>query len=203
MTLRSTMSDLIITLRGLTNTGTDDYTIAGRTYWSNEQLQTALDRRRFEVRQATMQGYSQLVGGGTVRWTEYQAPWKWLEKTDGGTARFWIQDATGATISVSNYSVDYTSGLVTFTGDQGGSIRMVSGYAYDVYGAAADVWSEKAAQYATAIDFSTDNHNVKRSHIVKSCEKMAKRFDLMAGATYISDTPGSVTIYRGDTANAD
>jgi hypothetical protein len=46
------------------------------------------------------------------------------------------------------------------------------------------------------IDFSTDNHNIKRSHIVAQCEMMAKRYQAMA----ISGDIGSADMVRGDRA---
>lgn len=197
--LRDTMNDLILQLRGMTNAGTADYTVAGIDYFSSYHLQDALDRHAYSVRDHDLTSFEQLDTGGTVVFKEYQANWRNLETSDGGTARFVIRDATGAVIAGTLYSVDYQRGLVTFTSNQGGSSRMVTTTAYDIYAAAADIWAQKASYYATQIDFSTDNHNVKRSHIVAQCETMAKRYRDMSGTPYDDGTSGSVvSIVRSD-----
>jgi hypothetical protein len=40
------MTELIATLRGLTNAGTADYTIGTVNFWSDDELQRVLDRHR-------------------------------------------------------------------------------------------------------------------------------------------------------------
>ena len=50
MTVRDTMAELIADLRALTDAGTSDYTVGGVSYWSDQQLQDALDGRRQAVR---------------------------------------------------------------------------------------------------------------------------------------------------------
>ena len=44
------MTRLMQLLRGLTNAGTADYTIGLFTYWCNDRLQDALDRRHTFVK---------------------------------------------------------------------------------------------------------------------------------------------------------
>ncbi len=195
---RSTMTSLIQTLRGLTYAGTADYTAGTVAYWTDDQLQTVLDRHRFEIREEMLSAYPVTVGGGTVQWYDYQSQYRWYESTDGGTARYIIKDTLGATVSASNYSANYENGLITFTSNTGGTVYTVTGFVFDMYGAAADVWNQKAAYYATSIDFSTDNHNVRRSHILQNCERMAARYEAMSGTPYQSSNVA--TIYRGDAA---
>jgi len=48
MAARTGMNDLITELRGMTNAGSADTTIAGTAYWSDNQLQAILDRNRFD-----------------------------------------------------------------------------------------------------------------------------------------------------------
>jgi hypothetical protein len=188
---RATMNALIEVLRGFTNAGTADYTIAGIDYFSNDHLEAILDRRCTELREVAMTAHE-------LRsvYKDYSIPSGWLETSDGGTARFIVEEVDGTDIAGTLYTVDYENGKVTFVNDQAGSARYVTARSYDIYGAAADVWRQKANQYATMIDFSTDNHNIKRSHIVAQCEMMAKRYQAMA----ISGDIGSADMVRGDRA---
>lgn len=195
MTARTTMSSLISTLRGMTNAGTADYTVAGSAYWSDDQLQTILDRYRAEVRQEPLNSFPVTTTGGSVAWYDYQSASRWFETTNGGTARFVVKDAGGTVNGTANWSADYERGLITFGANTGGTAYYLTGYAYDVYAAAADVWRQKAGQYAVAIDFSTDNHRVTRSHIVKECQRMA---DYYAGMAVTSVTSGSANMERSD-----
>jgi hypothetical protein len=192
------MSDLINELRGLTYTGTADYTAGTVAFWSDAQLEAVLDRHRWEVRDEYMTAYPTQTTGGSVEWYDYQSRYRWFESSDGGTARYIIKNSTGTTVAGTTYAAQYANGMVVFAADTGGDSYSVTGFAYDVYGAAADVWNQKAAYYASAIDFSTDNHNVRRSHILQNCERMAAKFDAMSGLP----VQGSniATIYRGDQA---
>lgn len=111
-------------------------------------------------------------------------------------ARFIIQNGTGGTISTADYSVDYPRGLVTFVADTTGQTRYVTGYAYDMNAAAADVWTQKAAHYSVAYDVNTDNHGLKRSQIIANCMMLAKEF--AAGAAV-----RSISVDRSDTGEVD
>ena len=193
---RASMSSLISSLRYMTNAGSADYTIAGASHWTDNQLQDALDRRRYEVREETLTAYEALQTGGTVAWFDYQSEFTWFETTDGGTARFILQNAAGSVLGTATYSVNYERGLVTFTSDMGGSTVYLTGFAYDIYGAAADIWRAKAGHAAEMVDFSTDNHSVKRSHQTDAFLRMASKYDSMSGAPVRAD--GNTTIYRSD-----
>jgi hypothetical protein len=192
---RSTMSSLISTLRGMTNAGTADYTIAGSAYWTGDQLQTVLDRYSIAVREEPLTSFSVTISG-TVTWKDYQSNYRWFETTDGGTARFTVSDGQGNNQGTANWSADYERGLVTFGSNTGGSALYLTGYAYDVYAAAADVWRQKASQYAITFDFTTDNHSVKRSHIAGQCERMANYYASLASTG--ANGSGSGTTERSD-----
>lgn len=193
---RATMASLISDLRGMTSAGSADYTIASAPYWTDDQLQDILDRYRYEVRNDLMTQYEELISG-TTYWKEFQSEYKWFETTDGGTARFWITGAIGDKQGTADWTMDYRRGLATFNASQGGSARYAWGFSYDLNGAASDVWRQKAGHYAEAIDFSTDNHSIKRSQIAAMCLKMADKFDAMSGVPIVSEGGGS-TIIRSD-----
>jgi hypothetical protein len=180
---RATMNDLISRLRGLTQAGTADYTIAGVTYHSDDHLQEALDANRLDIYREYLSYVREYVGGGTVEYKVYAGKWGNFEKTDGGSAIFFVADSLGDAIGTADYSVDYQRGVITFDADQGGSARYLTGRSYDLYGAAADVWRMKAAHYSiTAFDFSTDNHSVKRSQLKTQAQEMSGYYASMARA---------------------
>jgi hypothetical protein len=180
---RSTMDDLITRLRGLTQAGTADYTIAGVTYHSDDHLQEALDDNRLDIYRERLSYVREYVGGGTAEYKVYAGKWGNFEKTDGGTAIFFVADTDGDNIGTALYSVDYQRGVITFDADQGGTARYLTARSYDLYGAAADVWSMKAAHYSiTSFDFSTDNHSVKRSQLKTQAHEMSRYYASMARA---------------------
>ena len=191
---RSTMTNLIQTVRGFAQAGTAEYTAGTVNYWSDDQIQEVLDRHCYEVRSETLESFPVTVSGGTTQWKDYQSAYRWFEATDGGTARFIVQDSTGSTIT--SYTAQAQRGLITFNQNTGGTVYQLTGFAYDVYGAAADIWTQKAAQYAVKIDFKTDNHEVRRSHIMQNIDMMIARYTSMSGAPYQSSNVA--TIYRGD-----
>jgi len=189
------MSSLITTLRGFCNAGTADFTVGSSTFFSDDQLQTTLDRYATPVREEPLDSYP-VTTGGTVNWLEYQSSNRFFEDTSGGTARFIVKDSTGSVQGTANWSADYEKGIVTFGTNQGGTIYNLTGYSYDVYAAAADVWYQKAAHAAEQIDFATTVHKITRNHVTAQCMSMARRFESMATTTV---TSGAV-IARGDMA---
>jgi hypothetical protein len=171
----------------MTVTGTADYSIATVTYWSDDQLQTVLDNHRADV-----QFYPLTVTpwqmAGSVTYREYHSG---LQDIEQGTVTY-LQTSAGSSVGTSGYSVDYARGIVTFTANQVGTAYYITTRTYDLYGAAAEVWQNKAAQVAQRFDFSTDNHSIKASQL---------RAQYMAQANYYNGLKPiqSVTIYRGDT----
>lgn len=192
---RTTMSDLILTLRGLTSAGSAEYTVNGSAYWTDDQLQAVLDRHVCNVRHAELQPIGQVGAGGSISYYDYQSSKRFFETTGGGTSRFIVQDESGGTIGTAAYTVDYPRGLVTFGTATGGLSRYVTGFSFDLNAAAADVWNQKASHYVTAYDFSTDNHSLRRGQIIDNCLKMAKEYG-SGGAVY------TVSVDRSDTDEA-
>jgi hypothetical protein len=200
-TARASMADLITALRGYTAAGFNEYAVAALPYWSDAQLQAILDRHCTIVTNEPMYPFETIEAGAVVAYYNYQAPGKYWESTSGGTARFVVQDETFDTVGTAAYSVDYNRGLVTFGTTTAGATRYVSGYCYDLAGAAAEVWNQKASHYVTAYDFSTDNHNMRRSQIIDNCLKMAREYTTGMAASMINGGGvRSVTVERSDTS---
>jgi hypothetical protein len=188
---RSTLATLIERVRGMTNAGTADYTIGTAAYWDADHVQDVLDRYRLDVYQEQL-GMIEKWVGGTVQYLEYQSHYTNLEETSGGTAIFYLEDGAGSDIGTSLYSVDYQRGRVTFAADTSGTTYYLTARSYDLNAAAADIWRQKASYFSeSAIDFSTDNHRVSNSQVIKNCMDMAARFESMS-------LPQVSTLYRSD-----
>ncbi|MHB0968104.1 MAG: hypothetical protein ACYC36_16835 [Bellilinea sp.] len=197
MTARTGMTDLIASLRGMTNAGTADYSVGTTAYWSDDQLQAKLDAHRLDFYSAELTHITAMEGGAVVYKT-YRAPYRNLE---GGTVNFLLVDFQGTPAGTADYTADYTTGTVTFTADQAAKQWWLTGRSYDIYAAAADVWRMKAAHASeTSYDFSTDNHSIKGSNIPMQCLKMADYYEKQSMMSSLKVTGGhSVIMERSDT----
>jgi hypothetical protein len=190
---RSGLSDLFLQVRAMTDAGTADYTQTGGTavYWDDNQLQIVLDRHRTDITFEPLQMVPKRVGGGTVQYLEYRSEYANFEQTTGGTAIFIVEDSTGTDSGTANWSADYARGVVTFGSDQAGTAYYLTGRSYDLNAAAADIWRTKAAQASKRFDFSSDNHSVSRSQLMKNALEMASYYE---GKASVAVT----TLYRSD-----
>lgn len=198
MATRSGMTDLIQRVRDLSAAGGDDYTIDLTTYWSDDQIQAALDRNRVDVVDEAVPPTASVASGGTTEYKLYQSRWRSLEETTGGTAVFYLRDGTGTRVGTASYSVDYDLGRVEFASSvTGGSTLYLNARAYDVYGAAADIWRQKAAHVASRMDFSADGASFKASQLVTQYERQAQA---CARKATFGEAAGvqTVTMYRDD-----
>ena len=172
---RSGMAELIQRLRALTATGTADYTVGTVSYWTDDQLEDVLDRRRTDLRRDPLT-LEPLLDGGTTRYYDYYFARENVEGTASGTAAWRVENSNGSTIGASNYSLNIDSRVISFTTDTLGTAYYLSGRAYDMERAAADVWEQKAADVADRFDLEIDNHNMKRSQLYDHYMKMATQF---------------------------
>ena len=196
MTARTGMTDLITSLRGMTNAGTADYTVGATTYWSDDQLQAALDAHRMDFYQADLAQITAMESGAVV-WKTYRSPYRNLE---GGTVNFTVIDGLGNVAGTADYSADYPNGIITFSANQAGKIWYLTARAYDIYAAAADVWRMKAAHASAEFDFTTDNHSIKGSQLSAQCLKMADYYERQSMMSSLLVKGGhTVLIERGDT----
>jgi hypothetical protein len=176
----------------MANAGTADMTIGTVSYWSDDQLQTVLDRYRTDYVDRPLYPVFETQPAGTLHAYRYISGAQNLEATDGGTAVFVVKDMAFNPSGTANWTPDYPRGEVTFIADTLGHSYHLTGRAYNLNKAAADVWRTKASYYSvSSIDWSTDNMSVKRSQVVKQAYDMAAYYDQQAG-------PESIDIYRGD-----
>lgn len=192
---RTGMSALLTEFRGLAEAGSAEYSVAGTSYWSDDQLQDVLDIHRRDVIFEPLQMYPVQIAGGSVGYYDYRSSYGYYEATTGGTAILYLQDSTGETIGSSNYTTDARRGQFQFSANQIGTVYYLTGRSYDLNAAAADIWRRKAAHYApTSFDFSTDNHSIHRSQIYQHCKEMADYFDGNSASAV-----SSVQMIRSDT----
>ncbi len=180
--------DLVQQLRGMCNAGTAEYTVGIQTYWSDDQLEQVLDRHMMALDFVPLSAIPRQTAGGSLLWTEYRAPCGNLER---GTALV-VQDSSGATASA--YTADYNRGVILFSADQSGTAYYLTGRSFDMNGAAAEVWTQKASQAASSFDWSSDNHSVKRSQLIAQAQQMARFYANAANVTV-------TTMYRADTVH--
>jgi len=196
MAARTGMTNLIQRVRDLTSAGSADYVAGATTYWTDDQIQAALDRNRAEVTDEVLSTVPTVNSGGTVEYLIYESQWRDLENTTGGTVIHYLRDGTGARVGTALYTADYERGRYSFASSTGGSTLMLTARAYDLYGAAADIWRQKAAHVADRFDFSADGASFKASQLIAQYTDMAKRAE--SKATFGGEAARSVTMYRDD-----
>lgn len=182
------MVDILNELRTLTESSTSDYSLGAVTYWSDVQLQSILDRNAWQMDAEPMSVVPAYISGG-YEYKNFYVGRGWLEQSTGGTAIFYVMDVDGNVVDSGDYSVDYNIGQVAFTVDQeSGALYLVTCVSYDMNASAAEVWRRKAAHFHSAVDFSTDNHSIKREQMYKHCIEQAQRFESISeGANESAD----------------
>ncbi len=180
---RSGMLDLIDMVRSMADVGSADFKIGAVSYWSDAQIQQALDKHRITVYQEELQPWPTIDTDGSYTYQEYRANHGYLES---GTAVFSVQQTNGG--SAPSYTADYLHGIVTFAADTAGSAYMLSARAYDLDAAAADIWRGKAANAAKYFDFRTDNHQISKSQLYKQFMDMAAHYQSQSITTSFTVT---------------
>lgn len=193
---RAGMVELITNLRALTNAGTADYTLAGRTYWSDLDLERILDEVRQDVRLLPLAAVAELSAGSTLYHDYYipQGAGQVWERADGGTAVWRVHDGTGTVQGTANYTVDYEAGRIRFTADTGGAAYYLDGRSYNMNLAAARVYRRKAAYAAAAVDWQTDGHRVNASQEAKAYLSLAEMYEMEAGVQPVRMMRGDVNV---------
>lgn len=166
---RSGMDNLISRWRRMV----DD---AGTAVWSDDQAQELLDDNRVTVYAESLTAIAQDTGT-TVTYTVYHSRYGNQEELASGITVWRLFDASGSTIGTASYTVDYQRGIVTFGADQHGSARYLDARSYDLAGAAADAWRQRAGMQADGYDFSADGASYNRSQWFKHCQEMAAVYD--------------------------
>lgn len=180
---RAGMTDVIAELRGMADAAADEYTVAGITYWSDDQLQDILDECRHDYYSQPLYAATENVGGTTVYRSYYLPAAGPIERLDSGDEAWLLQDADGVEAGTADYTAHYAAGYIRFGSDQVGKSWALTYRAYDMHKAAAQVWERKAAHVASRFDLVTDNHNLKRSQLREGYLQMASWHRGQSGAS--------------------
>ena len=187
--MRSGMSAVVEELRQKTEAGNDDYEIAEKSYWSDNDLEAVLDgQRNYHA------GISLVAKGVPVendtQYYRYEFPPEFsqlaVEGTAEGTAYFNVLLSTGAAVAAGgtpDWTFSPSDKAITFDRDTEGTAYYWSGYSYNINEAAREVWTKKAAHAWTAINFAADGARFDREALHKHCLTMA---DLMVEVQGIS-----------------
>jgi len=172
MAARTGMANLISRWRRMV----DD---TGTATWSDDQAQQILDVNRTDFWWDSMAPAPEKSGGSTI-YTTYLLRRQNLEESSSGSAYWRVFDGAGMTIGTANYAVDYLTGIITFASDQMGSARFLTGRAFDLNGAAASAWRERAALSASLYNFQADGGRYDRAQWFEHCVKMAEYYGNLA-----------------------
>lgn len=183
MAARSGMTSLIGQFRALV----DD---AGTATFTDDRAQEILDDHRIDFYQDSLVVTPQQVASGSVAYHVYTSAYRYIEGTASGTVAFRLYDSFG-TVITSGYTEDMNRGRFVFTADQVGSARYVDGRSYDLYGAVAAGWRQRASAQADGYDFRVEGRQYSRSQWFKHCMDLAKFYESEARST-------QAVIERGD-----
>lgn len=167
MALRTGMSDLAGRLRRLV----DD---AGTAVWTDAQLQDVMDQHKFRIHRERLESERTMLSDTAHEYRVYHSRWTDLE--GGGSATFKLEDSSGTQRGTADYTADYLRGMVTMTADQEGTALYLTGWTYDLNGAAADCWRERATLVSSYYDAKTDGHSLSRSQWFEHCQQAAEMY---------------------------
>ena len=143
--------------------------------WADNDLDIILRAHRQRVVRDPLTAESTYTGAGTVVYKIFHSRFDNFEEYSAGAADIYrVEDGAGTqrTIGTADASPDYETGIVTMATDQEGTALYVSGWSYDLNGAAMDLWQERAAKVALAYDVNLDGHGLSRSQMLKACQGM-------------------------------
>lgn len=180
MAVRDGMANLIQRLREDCDAGTADFTVAGGTYWTGEQLQRQLDLQRTDVYREAIAPTETFVNNESQYFDYY---WRFgnVEEAASGSAAWRLEDANGSALGTGQYSIDYDAKHIIFPSTTDGSTYYLTYRTFNVNLAAAEVWEKKAANVSSKFDVSTDNHSLKRSQLRAAYLENARQLRKKAG----------------------
>jgi len=185
MTARAGMTHLIARLRAMTETAAGDYSVDGLSYWSDDQLQDALDAQINRIDLGLIEPLPEAAGGRT-EWRDYPIGATDLEEPDSGLPYWSLTDAAGQEVAPEGYTLDPLSGVVRFSADQAGAVYFVKARSYDLARAAAVVWRMKMAHAASLYDFRAEDQQFSRGQWFDHCRQMADLYTRQSAPTFVA-----------------
>lgn len=193
MAVRTTCLDLIHRLRRFAG---DPY--SHTQFFSDDDLQDILDRHRVPWRQLELSfGYT-VSSSGTYIYTDYYARGESGEAEVGDWEKgYLLQGPDWATVTPT--TSDENTGHWTFAapGGQLPPVRL-TGYSYELAGAAVECWESKASFYAPKFDAQAQGLMARRSQIYDHCCDRIEHFKMeqplaiahLVRTDVIQDIPG-------------
>lgn len=172
MAVRTSMTDLVLNLRSRTGAATDDV-FQGITYWSGDQLQNILDSFKHPQTDVVLTALPQKITG-VKQWLVFRFDLvgaAWVEPF------YVVRDSSGTAV-MAPYTVEITEryGYVTFASDHGSGSLTIDFTSYDANMAAAEVWSQKAAQRYDFINLKGGDHSFSAEQEYTHCVDRAAYF---------------------------
>lgn len=160
MSVRTSMADLISQVRTLIGdfAGTDQVL-------SDQEIQDAMDVHRCEARYMPLKPLVSYVNGVTqyLIWVSHLTHWE--------SNAVLVDDRYRSLIPG---EADCINGRWAFSSSQ--TAVLITGFSYDLYGAAADLLETWAAKSATEFDFSADGATFHRSQKGEALRKLATEY---------------------------
>jgi hypothetical protein len=142
--------------------------------WTDEDLQDALDKNRREARYFRLCEQPTLAAGGSTTYLVYLANLPDWEGSENSSTPALV-DSNFAAISTDDYEEDLLTGRWTFSAQPSWPVY-ISGFHYDLYGAAVEILEAWIASLKCAVDASADGISVKNSQKVDHLETLANRY---------------------------
>lgn len=179
------MSAIVEELRRMTAVEADQYSIGEKSYWADADLEALLAARVSDrLLQAPVTRISTVAEGGAVEVLNGQVGVNGTLDTQSAA----VFDFDGK--SVAGVTV-YPDGRLEFDTDQTSKALMLTGIAYDLNGAAADVLTDWAAAVKGGYDVTVDGQSMKRSQRHSQLLAQAETFRAKA-------VIASVSMHRSD-----
>jgi len=161
MAARSSMSTLITRVRALIS----DTAGATQTF-SDDEIEDVLDARRDDIRYEFLTPVDTIAAGGSITWLTWYGGANW---------------ESSATFTDSSYNAitptaaDYMIGKFDFATHQASGV-LITGYMYDVYGAAADMLDLWSAKLKLGVDFTADGATFHLSQRLSLFKQLAQDY---------------------------
>lgn len=186
---------IIAEVRRITGAGTAEYNLVDQagatiTYYTDEQIERILDSRRIRMARHQVLYEPELNTGGTTIYQHAKIGFAWVEDESAGGAdnNMKITDNVGSVIGTASYTFSAEDGYISFTADQTGSARYVTGWIHNPYKAAVDVLTSWLNELVKQPDFQTDNMRVWRSARAEAVRQQINDLKEMAGMAPYMET---------------
>jgi len=195
MATRAGIDYIIDEVRRITGAGTAEYSLVDQagatvTYYTDEQIERILDSRRIRMARHQVLYEPELNTGGTTIYQHAKVGFAWVEDETAGGAdnNMKITDNVGSVIGTASYTFSAEDGYISFTADQVGSARYVTGWIHNPYKAAVDVLTSWLNELVKQPDFQTDNMRVWRSARAEAVRQQISDLKEMAGMAPYMET---------------